>query len=418
MGQQKHFIIGAGPAALAAAQAIRNIDRTALITMVSREEAFPYSPAVLPYLLSEELNEKDLFTKGEKILESSNIRLLRGKEVTEILPHAHEVQYQNGEREGYDKLLIATGASPQVPTTINLSADDIYTFRTYRDFVRLHKTLDRKLEIAIYGAGLVAVEAAEKLSLAGHSVTMIARSSLLRKYFRPETVKSLTQIFDDHGVQIITQSHLVSATKSQDKLQLFLSQGQTVTADRLIVATGVTPNLLGCDNLTLVEGGFKVGRSLETELPDVYAAGDVASAPSFLDGLNGPCPILPEAIVQGSVAGSNMAGEKVEYRGWIPGNCLRCFDEAIFSIGVTGLETQTGCEQLESRNGKSSLRLLFRDGCLVGAEGLNVQPIHPGVYFYLIREKVPVQKYKELLLSKPRETACRLMLQHRKTQEL
>lgn len=418
MDQQKHLIIGAGPAALAAAQAIRRTDKAALITLVSREETLPYSPAVLPYLLSKELFEKDLFTKGRDILEASNVKLIRGKEVAEILPQTNEVRFKGGGREGYDKLLIATGASPQVPCIGNLPAEETYTFRTYRDFERLYKTLDQKLDIAIYGAGLVAVEVAEKLCLSGHKVTIIARSSLLRKYLTPATVEVLTKTFQQHGTEIITKSNLVSATKTSGKLELLLSNGQALTADRLIVATGVTPNMLKGNTMTLTEGGLKVGRHLETDLPNVYAAGDVASAPSFFDGRNAPCPILPEAVVQGTVAGSNMAGEKVEYIGWIPGNYLRCFGENIFSIGMTGLETEAGYEQLVSKTGKNSLRLLFKHGYLVGVEGLNVKQIHPGVYLYLIREKVPVHKYQELLLSKPRETACWLMLQHRRTQEI
>lgn len=418
MDKCKHLIIGAGPAALAAAQAIRNLDAAANITLVTREETLPYSPAVLPYLLSAELTENDLFAKGREILQMMNVKLAAGKEVVEVLPAANEVRYADGERESYDKLLIATGARPQIPSIENLTEDQIFTFRTHHDFERLHKTLGKKQDIAIYGAGLVAVEAAEKLCTAGHAVTIIARSSLLRKYFSPQSVVVLEQAFNRSGGKILTQNTLVAVKKSADKLELLLSDGNTLTVDRLILATGVAPNRVDNNLIPVAEGGLKVGRYLETNLPNVYAAGDVAAAPSFYDGQNAPCPILPEAVLQGKIAGTNMAGEAMEYKGWIPGNYLRCFDQHLFSLGITASPSASALTVREQAAGKSFLRLLFKEDCLVGAEGLNMKMIHPGVFLYLIREQVSVRNYQELLLAKPRETACWLMLQHRKKQAI
>lgn len=418
MDKCKHLIIGAGPAALAAAQAIRSADKNADITLVTRENSLPYSPAVLPYMLSAELAEEDLFGKGREFLAKMNVTFVRGKEVAEILPATNEVRYTCGERQPYDKLLIATGSSPQVPPVENLLAGDFHTFRTYSDFERLSKTLDQKQVIAIYGAGLVAVEAAEKLCLAGHTVVIIARSTLLRKYFSPHNVAVLEQAFREHGGKVLTKTSLVSVQKTDDRLELLLSSGEKLTVDRLIVATGVAANKLEGGLLPVVDGGLKVGRNMETNVPNIYAAGDVAAAPSFFDSQNAPCPILPEAVFQGRVAGANMAGEPAVYKGWISGNYLRCFDDNLFSIGVTGAESAAGYVMLEKNNGSSSLKLIMKDNVLVGAEGLNMKSIHPGVFLYLIRERVSVKKYRDLLLSKPGETACWLMLEHRKSQAI
>ncbi len=413
MDRIKHLIIGAGPAALAAAKAIRSADKSAEIKLVTREESLPYSPAMLPYLISQELSEQDLFLKGRETLDALDIQLVRGKEVVALLPDKKEVEYAGGEREPYDKLLIATGAAPQVPPVENLPAGQIYTFRTYGDFERLQKTLGKKQEIAIYGAGLVAVEAAEKLCHAGHAVTIIARSSLLRKYFDPKSVAVLEKAFAKHGGQVLAKTTLTSVGKTADKLELKLSDGRTLTVDRLIIATGVAANIVADGLIPVAAGGLKVGRHMETNLPDVYAAGDVAAAPSFDDSQNAPCPILPEAVQQGKVAGANMAGETIEYKGWIAGNYLRCFDEHLFSVGTTAAPAGAGYETFEKTDGTGFLKLVVKDGILAGAEGLNQKYVHPGVFHYLIRERVPVGKYRELLLAKPRETACWLMTQYR-----
>lgn len=410
MDRKKHLIIGAGPAALAAANAIRSADKSAEIKLVTREETLPYSPAMLPYLISAELSEKDFFLKGQEILAAMDVTLIRGKEAVTLRPDRKEVEFADGGRESYDKLLIATGAAPQIPPVKDIPAEQIYTFRTYGDFERLQKNLGKKQKIAIYGAGLVAVEAAEKLCHAGHDVTIIARSSLLRKYFSPKSVAVLEQAFAKHGGRVLSKSTLAAVKKAGDKLELVLDDGRTLTVDRLLVATGVTPNIFG-DVLDSAEaGGLKVDRNMQTNLPDVYAAGDVAAAPSFDDGQNATCPILPEAVQQGKVAGANMAGEPVEYKGWVSCNYLRCFDEHLFSIGVT--DAQAG-EALEKEDGQGFIKLVVKDGFLVGAEGLNQKYAHPGVFQYLIRERLQVGKYRDLLLAKPRETACWLMMQHR-----
>jgi len=416
MDSCKYLIIGAGPAALAAAQAIRTCDKNADITLVTREHNLPYSPAVLPYLLSGELTEKDLFVKGRDLLADLKVKLICNKEVAAVLHETNEVKFTSGECQKYDKLLIATGAGPQIPAIENLESDQIYTFRTFDDFEKLQKTLTNKQSIAIYGAGLVAVEAAEKLCMAGHAVTIIARSSLLRKYFSPKNVAVLEQAFSKHGGRILTNNTLVSAKKVENKLELMVSNGEKLVVDRLIVATGVTANMVENDLIPRVSGGLKVGKHMETALPNIYAAGDVAAAPSFYNGQNAPCPILPEAVLQGKIAGANMAGKKIAYAGWIPGNYLRCFDESLFSIGITDAQLEMAYQVLEKQEGSSTLKLLFKDEYLVGAEGLNMKSIHPGVFLKLIKEQIPVEKNQELLLAKPRETACWLMLKHGKTQ--
>ncbi|MDR7869008.1 MAG: FAD/NAD(P)-binding oxidoreductase [Sporomusaceae bacterium] len=413
MDRIKHLIIGAGPAALAAAKAIRSADQSAEIKLVTREATLPYSPAMLPYLISKELSDKELFLKGQETLAAMDVELVRGKEVVALRPDKKEIVYAGGDCEAYDKLLIATGAAPQLPPIDNLPADQVYTFRTYGDFEKLQKTLGQKQEIAIYGAGLVAVEAAEKLCHAGHAVTIIARSSLLRKYFDPKSVAVLEKTFAKHGCKVLVKTTLIAVNKAAGKLELKLSDGRALSVDRLIVATGVAANIVAEGLIPVAAGGLKVGRHMETSLPDVYAAGDVAAAPSFDDSENAPCPILPEAVQQGQVAGANMAGETVEYKGWIAGNYLRCFDEHLFSLGTTDAPVGPGYETFEKADNAGFLKLVVKDGVLVGAEGLNQKQVHPGVFLYLIRERVPVGQYRDLLLAKPRETACWLMLKHR-----
>lgn len=415
MNETTHLIIGAGPAALAAAQAIRARDKSGAITLLTREEVSPYSPAALPYLISGELSAPNLFAKGEAALRNLGVDIAKGREVSAILAGEHKVECADGTKIAYDKLLIATGARPQIPPGPFPVSDRIHVFRTYADFERLAGTLGQKAHVAIFGAGLVAVEAAEKLGLAGHRVTMIARSSLLRKYFRPENVAVVEQSFTKAGATIVKGATLTSARLDGDKVMLTLSDGQEIAADQLIVATGVVPNDVANPDLVRIDGSLEVGRGMETALPDVWAAGDVAAAPSFFDDRPAACPILPEAVAQGRIAGANMAGEKLAYSGWVACNTLRSFEHSLFSIGLAG--TGDG-ETVTVGDARANISLTLKGEVLVGAEALNMNHVHPGVFLYLIREKVPVKRHWDLLLQKHRETAAWLMLAHRKASAL
>lgn len=416
MHKCKHVIIGAGPAALAAAKAIRAHDDQARITLVTREKTLPYSPVVLPYLINGELRTDDLFAKGQAFLEKTGIELLCDKDVAALSPQTSEVVCANGEKIPYDKLLIATGARPQVPK-IEGNIDDFLTFRTYADFERLAERLDGKRHVAIFGAGLVATEVAEKLALAGHKVTIIARSSLLRKYFTPQNVARIVDSFKRHGVTVLTKTMLLAADRESGRVKLRLSTGDELVVDELLVATGVAANTFETPELSLVGGCLHVDQCMQTSLPNVYAAGDVAASAAFLDAdQTASCQILPEAINQGTVAGANMSGAAQDYKGWISCNTLRCFENTFFSIGETDEAAKPGRSAVECASDTGYLRLVFEEKRLVGAEGLNENRIHPGILLYLIRERVAVADHKDLLASKPKETAAWLMLQHRQSQ--
>ena len=416
MSIRKHLIIGCGPAALTAAQAIRSISPNDEIKVVTREICLPYSPAALPYLLSGELKEARLFAKGEGCLKAMRAELIRGQEVCELLPEKKQVKYGDGQKEEYDKLLIATGSHPWVPPVEGLEGISFYTFRTFNDFKKIQDSLGTRRTIAIYGAGFVAVELAEKLTLSGHSVLMIARSSLLRKYFGLPIRNVLQETLTKQGVRIFTDSPLRSVHQNNQSLILTMNGGRTLAVDLFIAATGVVPNALGPAFIPGAAGGLQTGRSMETNLPDVYAAGDVACAPSFFDNSQGVNPILPEAIEQGKVAGYNMAGQKTEYRGWIPWNFLRCFNFHAFNIGLTGSGIAQTAEVVEREEANGFLRLILKDHFLIGVECFNQPSLNPGVFGYLITRRVPVDEHKELLLRKPMETASYLMVRHRRSQ--
>jgi NAD(P)H-nitrite reductase large subunit len=157
---KKHLIIGAGQAALSAADTIRQLDRECEIRLVSKENCLPYSPATLVYLLSGRVKEADLCLKDENYFRNLGISLVIGKEVTRVFPQVKKVDYHDGTSENYDTLLIASGAEPMKPPIPGLKDVEMYDFRTVADCRRLLKKLTGKDNVAILGAGMVGMKVA------------------------------------------------------------------------------------------------------------------------------------------------------------------------------------------------------------------------------------------------------------------
>lgn len=410
----QYLMIGAGPAAQAAAKAIRATDMTGCIAFITREETLPYSPVALPYLLDDMKND-DLFGKGKALLKDLGVSMITGKEIAKVAPESKNVVFTDGSTRAYDKLLVATGATPMRVAIDGLQPEDAFVFRTYADYERLVANCCKGGDVLIYGAGLVSVELAEKLSHSGYRVTIVVRSHLLRRYFSPETVATLQRMFAEKGVAILGGTTITKATKKGNKYDVTLSNGETHIFDALIMALGVTPNLV--EGLETAGGGIRADEWLMAA-PDVYVAGDVAAPADYTGTVYEPCPISPEAAKQGKIAGRNMAGDKERYDGWISANYFRIFEENLFSIGEIEGQTKLNCEVLSAGEDNKTLKLLFDGDILVGVEGFGQKEAHPGVFGFLIRNRVGVGESKELLLKKPRETALWLMQSYRREHKL
>lgn len=422
-GGRKHLIIGCGAAALSAACRIRKVAPDDEVKLVTKEEHPPYNLAALPYLISGKTREPDLWQVGEDRLRRAGCSLAKGREVIGLQPEEKQVIYRDGGREGYDTLLIATGSHPVEPDIEGLGEAGFLSFHTLEDCRALQRRLadGSEMGVAIYGGGLVAVELAIALLEAGHRVKVIVRSRPLRRYFSEDEGSLIETILTERGAEIYKGSGIEEARGERGKgaIELALSDGRSLEADLLVAALGVRPatSFLEGTGIELGKGGgVLVDRRMRTNLEDVYAAGDVAAAPDLFSGSPGLSAILPSAIEQGRVAGSNMAGEGIEYEGWVPMNILNLFGHRTLSIGVQEDGEAQVLKEID-RQRRHFKRLVYKDGRLIGAAFLN-SDVFPGVVQYLVRKKVEVGKYAELLLRRPKETSAWLMLRAEREETL
>ena len=175
MAIKKHLIIGAGSAGLSALEEIRRITLEDEVKVVTRERHPPYSPAALPYLLTGKITEAELWMRGENYFKNLRSILVRGKEVTQILPEKKEVIYRDGSSENYDTLLVASGSEPIKPPIKGLGGVGVQDFGTLADCRRLLQELKVKNNVAILGAGMVGMKIATALLEKGCRISFIEK---------------------------------------------------------------------------------------------------------------------------------------------------------------------------------------------------------------------------------------------------
>lgn len=410
MGKRKHLIIGCGSAALSALKQIRKLGSEDEVKLVTMEDYPPYSPASLPYLVSRRVKESDIRVAGDDYFDQMKAILIRGRRVDSIDTRSQKLNYYNGDSDTYDTLLIASGSEPVMPPVLRQAG--ALEFHIMDDYINLTKQLKNRTKVTILGAGLVGMELAVALSDRGHEVSVIApRERILRRYFDAKVGSYIIDLFGESGVPVsLNWGEVVEAKRYSDGIQAKFASGKRLDTHIIIGCIGVKPRVSFVDGSGIrINRGILVDNRMRTNIPSVFAAGDVAEAPDFFTGNNGVSPILPTAVRQGKIAGSNMVGKEVEYEGWLPMNTFNFFGHLATSVGKS--TPSEGDEVLIEKEDKKRhyKKVICRDGKLVGATFLDTD-VDAGVIQYLIKERVDIDPYKELLIKKPKDVSLWLML--------
>lgn len=417
MGKKRRLvIIGCGTAALSAVKQIRRTGFDDELTLLSMEPHAPYSPMSLPYLISERATQEDIRIAPDDFFRRMSAAFIRNARAIGIVPGERKVLLEGEKAIEYDRLLIATGSDPVVPNVLRQAGS--LGFHVLDDCLALIEQLKKGARrVAILGAGLVAMEVAAALREKGHEVHVIApRERILRSYFDLEASGRIMELFASAGVAVsLNWGEAVKAERSSAGARVQFSRSKTAETEILLSCMGIKPRVSLVEGSGVaVDGGIAVDRQMRTNIPDIFAAGDVAAAESFFGGKKGVNPILPNAVSQGKTAGSCMVDEKAEYEGWLPMNSFNFFGHLATSVGET--TPSPGDEDLVERtNGYK--KMIFREGALVGAAFIDAD-VDAGVIRFLIRKKTKVGGNKEMLLKAPREAAFRLMAEAEKRETI
>ena len=405
----RYVVVGAGHAALAAVRQIRFQDSEGTITLVSREGGLPYSPTILPWVVSGQVPAERTPLVEHRYFEEIRADFRPGEAVVGIDPSARKVTLASGERLPYDRLLLATGAEPAEPPLSGLAETPHHRLRTLEDALALRRRAERSRTAIVLGGGLVGLHAAENLARAGLQVTVVEQEGrLLPTYMDAEAASMVEAAFREGGIGLCLRARVVEVSRSATGVIVRLASGPERAADLLLVATGVRPQfdyLNGAGVAT--DQGILVDEWMRTSIERIWAAGDVAQAPGFFGPESRLNPVLPDAVEQGRIAGMDMAGDpSVEpYLGGVGYNTFSFFGHHAFSVGLAaGPSEGEEAHRVLRPEAHEYRTLVFRGETLVGAAAID-SPLDPGVLWHLIRRRVGLGDVKDAFCESPRETA-------------
>ncbi|MHB1127531.1 MAG: NAD(P)/FAD-dependent oxidoreductase [Bacillota bacterium] len=406
----RHVIIGNSAAGVKAAETIRALDPCATITIISDEAAPVYSRCLLPDYLSGTRSGKGLMFRSKNFYTEHGISTMLGCRVTRVLTPAKEVEFSDGRKLPYDKLLIATGSSTAYPPVPGLQGKDVFGLRTINDARGIVASLPETRRVVVVGAGFVGLETALALYRRGLEVTVVERfPQVLPQQFDSRAAAILQRELQAEGIRFILGQGIKEVAGPSIFQRLFQRQGRGVVleggdylkSEMIIVAAGTRTNTEFLQDSGIeVARGILVDRFMGTSAPDVFAAGDVAETVDAVTGERGLSPIWPNAMSQGKVAGFNMAGFPRVYSPLIGmQNAVEFRAVPAVAIGITrpvGEEYEVFSLFRPERN--LYKKVVLKDNRIVGL--IMVGDIsRAGVYAALIKKQSDISSVKHKLLS-------------------
>lgn len=408
----KYLIVGASHAGREALAAIRMSDPEGRLVMLSGEKHLPYSPTVLPYVVSGRSAPDRVALARTEWFADNRAELVLGARVAGIDAAARAVRLADGGRWTYDRLLLATGAEPAVPRVEGLERGGYHVLRTLDDALAIRTHAASARRAVVLGAGLVGLHAAETLAEAGLDVTVVEmRPHVLAEYFDAGAAALIGATFERHGIRMLMGRRLDRAAGSEP-CRLGLDDGTELEADLLLVAAGVRPATdLLAGSPVATDKGILVDQRMRTNVEGIWAAGDVAQANGFLTGRPVVNGTLPEAVEQGRIAGMDMAGDAdlVPYGGGIPLNTYGFFGRHAVAVGAAATPEGDGAE-VHTDETDGYCRIVLRDNRLIGLAAID-RMVDAGIVWRLIQRRTDLAPVRDRFLSHPLETARALMSQ-------
>lgn len=340
----KYVIIGGVAAGMSAAMEIKRTDKNAHVTVLEKGADYSYGQCGLPYLISgkvtsfEKLYARSVETFREKYNIDARVwTTVKSVDFTNQFVKTKSSQTNEEINIPYDKLLIASGSSPVIPDWEGKDLAGIHTMGAITDTNELLADLKKEAEhITIIGGGYIGLEAAENLVDIGKKVTLIQRGSQIAKIFDEDMAKIIEEKAKEKGINLILNEE-VKSFKGDTQIEGVETDKQVYKTDLALLAIGVKPNteFLKDTNLHLTNKGvIIVDAYQQTNINNVYAAGDCATHYHRIKKINDHIPLGTTANKQGRIAGANMSGHALTFNGIVGTSIIKFFD---LSLGRTGI---------------------------------------------------------------------------------
>lgn len=343
----KYIIIGGDAAGMSAAMQILKHDKNAEITILERGTYYSYAQCGIPYVVSGDIPTKDKLVVRSAASYRNNFGMDAriNHEVTSIDLEAKTVSGFNVETDEkfeltYDKLLLATGADANIPNWSGMRFQNVFTLKDIPDLEKIMAELDNDVEkVTVIGGGYIGLEMAEAFQRIGKEVTVINRANQVANIFDADMTSDIEEEAEKHGIHFVYGEDTKEIT-GQEKAEYVVTNKGKHPTDLVLISIGVTPNTSFLKHTEIncaKNGAILTNDFMETNVADIYAAGDCATQYHRVKKKFEYVPLGTHANKQGRIAGLNMAGKKRAFKGIVGSSIMKFMD---LSLGKTGLSAK------------------------------------------------------------------------------
>lgn len=327
-------IVGGGAAGASCAARLRRLNEEAEIIIIEKTNEVSIANCGLPYYISDVISEREnmLVSTPQKFKSWFNIDVLLNTEVVEINKNSKTVTLNTGNELSYDKLVLAQGASPIVPPFEGLDKNKTFVVRNLDDADKIKNYIQKNnsKNAVVIGGGFIGLEMAENFVEMGLNTTLVELGNQILAPVDEEIAATAQNEMRNHGVNLI----LSDGVKSFNNNKVILNSGKKIEYDLAIMAIGVKPDTqLAKDSGLNVNRGILVNEFMQTNDPDIYAAGDSVEVKDFVSGDSTLIPLAGPANRQGRIIADNICNIKSTYKNTLGASVVKIFNLTAASVG-------------------------------------------------------------------------------------
>ena len=363
------LIIGSGPAGIFAAEAIRMRDKESSITMVTEDRGLAHSPVMLTYWMAGGLPRETLFFRDPSWAEKMSADVKLGCRVMLLNTASKKATLSDDQEISYDRLLIATGSVPLSLPIPGIKSKGVTALRTLFDAEKIFEEGDNVKEVVIIGGGFIGLKLACHLKERGLGVTVFEKEpKLAARMFDLKASRLIEEKLREKGIWVETDVEVAEVLNEKEWVsKVRMKDGRIFFCQRVIEAVGVRPNtqfLVG-SGIDL-NGGVLVNERMETNVPGVYAAGDVTMTIDSITSERVNNATWPAATRQGTVAGWNMAGGNRTYIHNFTMNAINLFGLQVMAAGHAYFQEGPEVDVSQEEREGCYRKIVVKTGRLIG----------------------------------------------------
>ncbi|MEW5820071.1 MAG: FAD-dependent oxidoreductase [Cyanobacteriota bacterium] len=348
---EKLIIIGGVAAGMKTAAKARREKPDLEIVVYQEEEVISYAGCGLTYYISDVISDRGklVHRTADQMKEKSNIDVYTNHRVIKIIPETKEIAVLNLKTKEefttkYDKLVIATGASPKVPDIKGISSNNVHFLKSITDADKIKVASKAIKNVIVAGAGFLGLEIAEAFKEMNKEVNLIVGSDQVLREFDKDIAYHVLKYMKEKGINVYTSENLIAIeTDENSNLTKVVTDKQEIKADMVIICKGVKPNTDIAKEAGIelgLFGGIKVDDNLKTSIEDIYAGGDCVETKFLLNNKGYAISSGSIANKHGKVIAENITGKKSTFKGSLKTRIVKIFDMTVARVGYSEKEAK------------------------------------------------------------------------------